>query len=59
MFEKFLFESETTNNKVAKTGFTSVFLCFVTIMFVLSIVLTSSFSLFYVTRERNKFLHRG
>ena len=36
-----------------------VFLCFVTIMFVLSIVLTSLFSLFYVTRERNRFLHRG
>ena len=28
-------------------------------MFVLSIVLTSLFSLFYVTRERNRFLHRG
>ena len=36
-----------------------VFLCFVTIMFVLSIVLTSLFSLFYVTREGNRFLHRG
>ena len=35
------------------------FLCFVTIMFVLSIVLTSLFSLFYVTREDNRFLHRG
>ena len=33
-----------------------VFLCFVTIMFVLSIVLTSLFSLFYVTREGNRFL---
>ena len=32
-----------------------VFLCFVTIMF----VLTSLFSLFYVTREGNKFSHRG
>ena len=36
-----------------------VFLCFVTIMFVLSIVLTSLFSLFYVTRELHRFLHRG
>ena len=36
-----------------------VFLCFVTIMFVLSIVLTSLCSLFYVTRERKRFLHRG
>ena len=35
-----------------------VFLCFVTIMFVLSIVLTPLFSLFYVTREGNRFLHR-
>ena len=36
-----------------------VFLCFVSIMFVLSIVLTSLFSLFYVTREGGRFLHRG
>ena len=36
-----------------------VYLCFVTIMFVLSIVLTSLFSLFYVTREGDRFLHRG
>ena len=36
-----------------------VFLCFVTIVFVLSIVLSSLFSLFYVTREGNRFLHRG
>ena len=36
-----------------------VFLCFVTIMFVLCIVLTSLFSLFYVTREGDRFLHRG
>ena len=36
-----------------------VFLCFVTVMIVLSIVLTSLFSLFYVTREGNScFLHR-
>ena len=35
-----------------------VFLCLVTIMFVLSIVLTSLFSLFYVTREGDRFLHR-
>ena len=28
-------------------------------MFVLSIVLTSLFSLFYVTRELHRFLHRG
>ena len=40
-----------------KTG--EVFLCFVTIMFVLSFVLTSLFSLFYVTREGDRFLHRG
>ena len=36
-----------------------VFLCFVTIMFVLSFVLTSLSSLFYVTREGDRFLHRG
>ena len=36
-----------------------VFLCFFTIMFVLSFVLTSLFSLFYVTREGDRFLHRG
>ena len=36
-----------------------VFLCFVTIMFVLSFVLTSLFSLFYFTREGDRFLHRG
>ena len=36
-----------------------VFLCFVTIMFVLSIVLTSLFSLFHVTREGDRFLHQG
>ena len=36
-----------------------VFLCFVTIMFVLSVVLTSLFSLFYVTHEGDRFLHRG
>ena len=36
-----------------------VFLCFVSIMFVLSIVLTSLISLFYVTREGDRFLHRG
>ena len=35
-----------------------VFLCFVTVMFVLSFVLTSLFSLFYVTREVDRFLHR-
>ena len=35
-----------------------VFLCFVTIMFVLSI-LTSLFSLFYITCEGDRFLHRG
>ena len=36
-----------------------VFLCFVTIMFVLSFVLTSLFSLFYVTRVGDRILHRG
>ena len=36
-----------------------VFLCFVTIMFVLSFILTSLFSLFYVAREGDRFLHRG
>ena len=49
--------------KALLTGFgvrtCEVFLCFVTIMFVLSIVLTSLFSLFYVTREGDRFLHRG
>ena len=34
-----------------------VFLCFVTIMFVLSIVLTSLFSLFYVSHKGDRFLH--
>ena len=34
-----------------------VFLCFITIIFLGSIVLTSLFSLFYVTCERNRFLH--
>ena len=33
--------------------------CFVIITFVLSSVLTSFFSLFYVTREVHRFLHRG
>ena len=36
-----------------------VFLCLVTIIFLGSIVLISLFSLFYVTCERNRFLHRG
>ena len=36
-----------------------VFLCFVTNMFVLSSVLTSLFSLFYLTRVGDRFLHRG
>ena len=36
-----------------------VFLCFVSIMFVLSFVLTSLLSFFYVTREGDRFLHRG
>ena len=36
-----------------------VFLCFVAIIFLHSIVLTSLFSLFYVNCERNRFLHRG
>ena len=45
---------------VKKLGFLGVrtcevFLCFVAIIFALSIVLIS---LFYVTRERNRFLHR-
>ena len=36
-----------------------VFLCVITIIFLDSIVLTSLFSLFYVTCEGNRFLHRG
>ena len=36
-----------------------VFLCMVTIIILGSIVLTSLFSLFYVTCERNRFLHWG
>ena len=36
-----------------------VFLCFVTIMFVLCIVLTSLFSLLYITCEGDRFLHQG
>ena len=36
-----------------------VFLCFVTIIFVLSFVLTSLFSLFYVARDGDRFLHQG
>ena len=36
-----------------------LFLCFVTFVFLGFIVLTSLFSLFYVTGEFNRFLHRG
>ena len=36
-----------------------VFLCFVAIVRVRAIVLTSLFSLFYVTGECHRFLHRG
>ena len=36
-----------------------VFLCFVAIVRVRSIMLTSLFSLFYVTGECHRFLHRG
>ena len=36
-----------------------LFLCFVTIVRVRAIVLTSLFSLFYVTGEFHRFLHRG
>ena len=36
-----------------------LFLCFVTIVRVRAIVLTSLFSLFYVTGECHRFLHRG
>ena len=36
-----------------------LFLCFAPFVFLGSIVLTSLFSLFYVTREFNRFLHRG
>ena len=36
-----------------------VFLCFVAIVRVRAIVLTSLFSLFYVTGEGHRFLHRG
>ena len=36
-----------------------LFLCFVAIVRVRVIVLTSLFSLFYVTREFHRFLHRG
>ena len=36
-----------------------LFLCFVTIVRVRAIVLTSLFSLFYVTCEFHRFLHRG
>ena len=36
-----------------------VFLCFVAIVRVRYIMMTSLFSLFYVTGERHRFLHRG
>ena len=36
-----------------------LFLCFVVIVRVRVIMLTSLFSLFYVTREFHRFLHRG
>ena len=36
-----------------------LFLCFVAIVRVTAIVLISLFSLFYVTREFHRFLHRG
>ena len=36
-----------------------IFLCFVTIMFILFIILTYLFSLFYATRELDRFLHQG
>ena len=36
-----------------------LFLCFVPFVFLGFIVLTSLFSLFYVTGEFNRFLHRG
>ena len=36
-----------------------LFLCFVAIVRVRAIMLTSLFSLFYVTREFHRFLHRG
>ena len=36
-----------------------VFLCFVAIVRVRSIMLTSLFALFYVTGECHRFLHRG
>ena len=36
-----------------------LFLCFAPFVFLGFIVLTSLFSLFYVTRECNRFLHRG
>ena len=36
-----------------------VFLCFVALVRVRAIVLTSLFSLFYVTGEGHRFLHRG
>ena len=39
-------------------NYSSVFY-FVTVMFVLSFVLTSLFSLFYATRVGDRFLHRG
>ena len=36
-----------------------LFLCFASFVFLSSFVLTSLFPLFYVTRESNRFLHRG
>ena len=36
-----------------------LFLCFAPFVFLGSIVFTSLFSLFYVTREFNRFLHRS
>ena len=54
----FLFSTKVLGHNLG-LPVTEVFLCFITIVFILSIVLTSLFSLFYVTREHNRFLHRG
>ena len=59
------FHQEIVLRGIHACGFTSVyepvilFLCFAPFVFLGSIVLTSLFSLFYVTREFNRFLHRG
>ena len=54
-----VFQHEFTNLRVYLGVTCKVFLCFVVIVRLGSIMLTSLFSLFYVTGEVHRFLHRG